>query len=329
MKNPADDAYAMHKARVETLVVSEDGLGLRLDKWLTIALSDLDYAMSRSQVQSLIDEGRVTFQGSRPVKASDMVSPGTLYRVTIPEPEPMEIVPETLDFTIVHEDHHVVVVDKPRGLVVHPGAGNPSGTLVNGIVGRGIPLSSLGGALRPGVVHRIDKDTSGLIVFAKSDVAYHGLSEQLRQHTMDRVYLALVRGVLAEPRAVIDAPIGRDAHNRLRMAVVEGGKTALTHLFLLEQFERVAYVRLQLLTGRTHQIRVHMAYIGHPLVGDKVYAPAKRAPIDGQALHAATLGFIHPVTLDKLSFTSPLPEDMEGLLSGLRKRLRQEPYLDV
>ncbi len=319
MKNPADNLDAARADRVETFVVAEDGFGMRLDKWLTVALSDLDYNMSRSQVQSLIDDGRVTSKASRPVKASDIVSEGTVYTVRVPEPESVEIVPETMDFTVVHEDHHVVVVDKPRGLVVHPGAGNLSGTLVNGLVGRGISLSALGGALRPGVVHRIDKDTSGLIVFAKTDLAYHGLSEQLRAHSMERVYLALARGVLSEPRAVIDAPIGRDPHNRLRMAVVEGGKRALTHLFLIEQFERVAYVKLQLLTGRTHQIRVHMAYIGHPLVGDRVYAPVKRAPIEGQALHAATLGFIHPATGDKLSFSSPLPEDMETLLAGLRK----------
>lgn len=321
MKNPVDEISNSHTDRIETILVADDQAGTRLDKWLTLALSELDYNVSRSQVQSWIDEGRVAHGTTHTVKASDTVLEGALYSVRIPDPEPLEILPESVPFTIVHEDEHVVVVDKPRGLVVHPGAGNWSGTLVNGLVGRSVSLSSLGGSLRPGVVHRIDKDTSGLVVFAKTDLAYHGLTEQLQQHSMDRVYLAFVRGVLEEQRAVIDAPIGRDPRHRLRMAVVEGGKHAVTHLFLVTQFEHVAYVKLQLLTGRTHQIRVHMAYIGHPLVGDKVYSPAKNAPIEGQALHAATLGFVHPATGEQLSFTSPLPDDMESLLNRFTRGL--------
>lgn len=304
-------------ARVQTLLVDEHAEGKRLDRWLTDALTDLDYDVSRSQVQLWIDEDRVQGPKQR-VKANDVVTVGATYTVAIPEPVVAEILGEDVALTVVHEDADVVVVNKPRGLVVHPAAGHPTGTLINGLVGRGITLSALGGTLRPGVVHRIDKDTSGLIVFAKTDLAYHRLSEQLRDHSMDRIYLAIVHGNLKHPRALIDAPIGRDPRNRQRMAVVAGGKQAITHVQVLDTFPDYAYVQLRLETGRTHQIRVHLATIGHPLVGDPVYGPARTLAFGGQALHATTLGFVHPSTGERISFEAPLPDDMVHLLNDLR-----------
>jgi 23S rRNA pseudouridine1911/1915/1917 synthase len=240
------------------------------------------------------------------------------YVVSIPTPEPVEVQGDPVSFQVIYEDESVVVVNKPRGIVVHPAAGHERNTLVNGLVFRGVSLSYLGGALRPGVVHRIDKDTSGLLVLAKTDGAYHGLAEQFREHTMQRRYLALVHGVVPHDKGRVDGPIGRDPTNRKRMAVVERGKPAITHFAVLERFQAYTFLDLHLETGRTHQIRVHMAFIGHPVAGDPVYGPRHTLMIEGQALHAATLGFRHPENGKELCFTAPLPEDMEGLLRELR-----------
>ncbi|QSO49485.1 RluA family pseudouridine synthase [Alicyclobacillus mengziensis] len=298
------------------IVTVQDDDGTRLDVWLTEALQDDDVEISRSQVQTLLQNGFVTGPRDR-VKASDKVVPGEVYTVVLPEPEPFEVAAEDIPVDIVYEDEHVVVVNKPRGLVVHPGAGNLTGTLVNGLVGKGIRLSRLGGAMRPGVVHRIDKDTSGLLVLAKTDLAYHRLSEQFREHSITRLYRAIVHGNLQHDTGIIDAPIGRDPQNRQRMAVREAGKSAVSHFRVLERFGKYTYLELRLETGRTHQIRVHMAYIGFPLAGDPVYGPRHTLPIKGQALHAATLGFAHPDTAESLFFTIEVPEDMRRLLGLL------------
>jgi 23S rRNA pseudouridine1911/1915/1917 synthase len=301
----------------EELRVSAEDEGLRLDRWLTDVLQELEYEVSRSQVQQWIADGYV--QASRKkVKASDPVATGETYVVDVPEPDPVELVGDDVPFAIVHEDQDVVVVDKPRGVVVHPAAGHPRGTLVNGLIGRGIQLSALGGSMRPGVVHRIDKDTSGLLVFAKTDLAYHGLAAQLKEHTVHRIYRAIVHGVVSHDEGMIDAPIGRDPRNRQKMAVREGGKSAVTHFRVLERFRQYSYLELKLETGRTHQIRVHMAFIGHPLAGDPLYGRRHTLAIDGQALHAMELGFQHPRTGEFTSFVSPVPADMEHLLELLR-----------
>jgi 23S rRNA pseudouridine1911/1915/1917 synthase len=304
----------------EQLVVEGAEVGERLDRWLTDALQEREYDVSRSQIQQWLAEGHIT--GPRPrLKASDAVVDGEQYEVRIPEPEPVELVPDDVPFAIVHNDDDVVVVDKPRGVVVHPAAGHPHGTLVNGLLFRGVSLSALGGSLRPGVVHRIDKDTSGLLMFAKSDLAYHKLAAQLKEHTVHRVYRAIVHGVLAHDEGMIDAPIGRDPRNRQRMTVRDGGKRAVTHFKVLERFHEYTYVELKLETGRTHQIRVHMAYIDHPLAGDPIYGRRHTLAIDGQALHAMELGFTHPRTGQAMLFHSNLPPDMEHLLQGLRAEL--------
>lgn len=301
----------------EEIRVSEEDAGLRLDRWLTDALQELDYDVSRSQVQQWIADGYVSATRKK-VKASDPVETGETYVVDVPDPDPVELVGDDVPFSVVYDDQDVVVVDKPRGVVVHPAAGHPRGTLVNGLIGRGISLSSLGGSLRPGVVHRIDKDTSGLLMFAKTDLAYHKLAAQLKEHTVHRVYRAIVHGVLAHDEGMIDAPIGRDPRNRQKMAVRENGKSAVTHFRVLERFREYTYLELKLETGRTHQIRVHMAFIGHPLAGDPLYGRRHTLAIEGQALHAMELGFQHPRTGEWMSFTSQVPEDMEQLLDLLR-----------
>lgn len=304
----------------ETLVAEPEDAGARVDKWLAESLQELDYEVSRSQIQQWLDNGYVTSTtGRKRLKASDSVSSGERFDIRVPAPDPVELVADDIPIEIVFEDADVVVVNKPRGLVVHPAAGHERGTLLNALIARGVTLSSLGGQLRPGVVHRIDKDTSGLVMFAKSDTAYYALTEQLRLHQTERIYLALVHGRIGHETGLIDAPIGRDPQNRQRMAIRDNGKHAITHFTVLERFKAYSYVRLQLETGRTHQIRVHMAYIEHPLAGDPVYGRRNTLPIDGQALHAATLGFVHPVTREALRFEAPIAEDILSLLEELRR----------
>lgn len=303
----------------ERLVAESSEEGVRLDKWLAENLMLLDYPVSRSQVQTWIEDGYVTRDG-RQVKSSESVVNGMTYDVEVPMEAELEVEPEPMNLDIVHQDDDVVVVNKPRGLVVHPGAGNWRGTLVNGLLGARLSLSSLGGHLRPGVVHRIDKDTSGLLVAARTDRAYHGLTTQLRNHTVERSYRAIAHGRVPHRVGVVDAPVGRDPHQRQRMAVTDGGKDAVTHFRVAEWLDDYSYLELDLETGRTHQIRVHMAYIGHPLAGDKLYGPRRTLPIEGQALHAATLGFVHPATQQPMRFEAPLPDDMAVLLEQLRAR---------
>lgn len=308
-----------------TATLATDAIGWRLDRALAAAVPTL----SRERLKALISSGRVLDPNGQLVRdpASKAV-PGGDYEVTIPEPEPAHNQPQAIALEIVHEDDHLLVVDKPAGMVVHPAAGNYDGTLVNALLhhcaGR---LSGIGGVARPGIVHRIDKDTSGLLVVAKTDVAHEGLAAQFARHSIDRRYKAIVAGVPNPSSGKVDAPLARSSANRQKMAIVEGdrGKRAVTHYAMVQALREAALVECRLETGRTHQVRVHMTSLGHPLIGDPVYGRTrsahrellKRLNFERQALHAAELGFIHPVSRENLSFKSAIPSDMQELLSGL------------
>ena len=301
-------------ARELLLTVPQTDAGMRLDAWLA-AQAELD--MTRSAVQHLLEAGDVLRNG-KSAKKRDSVQPGDRIAVTVPEPQTAEILPQNLPVTVVYEDDELLVVDKPRGMVVHPAPGHPDGTLVNALLwhcaGR---LSGINGVLRPGIVHRIDRDTSGLLIAAKTDRAHLGLAEQIAAHSFTRAYEAVVCGRLREESGTVHAPIGRDPRDRQRMCVTErNAKDAVTHYAVLAQYDRHAHVRCVLETGRTHQIRVHMKHIGHPLYGDPVYGKPEKN-IAGQCLHARQIGFVHPVTGAYLSFDSPLPADFEAVLRGL------------
>ena len=273
--------------------------------------------VSRAAAQKWLDAGLVLVDGQARPK-NHQTRPGEVVTVTPPPARPLDAQPEDIPLCIVYEDDALLVVDKPRGMVVHPAAGNEQGTLVNALLAHcGSSLSGINGVLRPGIVHRIDKDTSGLLVVAKTDAAHLGLSAQLEAHSMEREYRAVVHGRMRESEGVIDAPLARHPVHRKKMAVVPGGRRAVTHYRVLEQFPRFCYLSCRLETGRTHQIRVHMASIGHPLAGDPLYGPARGLSIGGQCLHAAVLGFTHPVTGEFLRFVSPLPDYFEALLKKL------------
>lgn len=289
--------------------------GERIDKYISLQNED----WSRSQVQTWIKEGRVTV-GGEPVKSNYKLQAEDELTLRVPPPREMAIMPEPMPLDIVYEDSDVVVVNKPRGLVVHPAPGHYSGTLVNGLLAHCKDLSGINGVLRPGIVHRIDKDTSGLLMVAKNDKAHMGLAEQLKEHSVNRTYVAIVHGVIQHEMGTIEAPIGRDPKNRQQMAVVfENSKHAVTHFIVLERFKDYTLVELKLETGRTHQIRVHMKYIDHPLAGDPKYGPKQTLELGGQALHAKTLGFVHPRTGERLEFEAPLPEDLEQTIAYLRQ----------
>ncbi|PTX51937.1 ribosomal large subunit pseudouridine synthase D [Melghirimyces profundicolus] len=298
--------------------VDESGHGERVDKFLASKEED----WSRMAVQSWIREARVRVDG-RPVKSNYRLKAGERVEVTVPPPEEPKVEPEPIPLDVVYEDDNVIVVNKPRGMVVHPAPGTPSGTLVNALLAHCKDLSGIGGVLRPGIVHRIDKDTSGLLMAAKNDRAHQSLAAQLKAHEVDRMYVALVNGSLPHDKGTIDAPIGRDPRDRKRMAVEpRNGKPAVTHFEVVERFRRATLVQCRLETGRTHQIRVHMKYIGHPLVGDPVYSTNYRKfQIEGQALHARVLGFQHPATGERIRLEAELPEDMQRLIRGFRKHL--------
>ena len=283
---------------------------------LDLCLSEMT-ELSRSRAQSLIEEGLVSVNG-RPCRRSDVVRLGDTVRYTVPEAKPIELVPEDILLDIVYEDEDICVVNKPRGMVVHPAVGNESGTLVNALLYHFGDLSSIGGEIRPGIVHRIDKMTSGLLVVAKNDMAHERLARQFADHSAHRSYIALVAGNLKEDSGTVDAPIGRHPTERKSMAVVENGRRAVTHYRVLYRFSGVTVLALELETGRTHQIRVHMAHIHHPVVGDQVYSNGKNAlGMDGQALHGWRLQLTHPVTGEQMSFEAPLPEDMQRALKRL------------
>ncbi|GGK35759.1 putative RNA pseudouridine synthase YlyB [Caldalkalibacillus thermarum] len=292
--------------------IYDDPIEMRIDKFLAEECEQ----WSRTQIQNWIKEGRVTVNG-RPVKANYKLSENDYVVLRVPPPRELSIEPEQMDLDIVYEDEDVLVVNKPRGLVVHPAPGHYSGTLVNGLLAHCQNLSGINGILRPGIVHRIDKDTSGLLMVAKNDRAHLSLAKQLSEHRVIRKYVALVHGQVGHNSGTINAPIGRNPHNRQQMAVVSGGKPAVTHFQVIKRFNRYTLIECQLETGRTHQIRVHLKYIGHPLAGDPVYGPAKTLPIKGQALHAKVLGFEHPATGRQMIFDSPLPEDMEEIIKTL------------
>lgn len=295
--------------------------GQRLDRFLAGCYPDL----SRSAWQALLEQGLV-LRGGAPANKKDKVVAGDCISVQLPDPQPIEAQPQDIPLNIVYEDEHLLVVNKPKGMVVHPAPGNPDGTLVNALLYhcRG-NLSGIGGAIRPGIVHRIDKDTSGLLVVAKDDATHKGLSEQMAVHDIYRVYHAVVYGNLKEDEGTVDAPIGRDPRDRKKMAVTQtNSKQAVTHWRVLERFGQFTYIACRLETGRTHQIRVHMAHIGHPLAGDPVYGPrAVIKSLEGQCLHAKELGFVHPMTGQTLQFDSELPPYFQEYLTRLRKDCRK------
>ncbi|ABP67513.1 pseudouridine synthase, RluA family [Caldicellulosiruptor saccharolyticus DSM 8903] len=294
-----------------------EGFDGRLDKYLSEALSK-----TRSFVQKIIEEGNVWVNQSQVLKPAYKVKSGDIIKVVIPEPKQLSLVAQDIDIEVVYEDEHLAVINKPRGMVVHPGAGNFENTLVNALLhkfsGR---LSSINGVIRPGIVHRLDKDTSGLLIVAKTDEAHIKLSEALKSHQIKRIYYAICEGVLKEDSGVINAPIGRHPVNRLKMAVVPNGKEAVTYFEVLERFDKYTFIKLRLKTGRTHQIRVHMSYIGYPLLGDSSYGRAKNEfGVQGQVLHAGEIEFVHPITSKVLHFSADLPEYFLEILNILRNK---------
>ena len=293
------------------LQTSEEDRGARLDAFLARAMEDL----TRSAAAKAIEEGRVLVSGKVPSRSLKLTGNETI-EFTPEEPAPIDAVPQDIPLDVVYEDDDVIVVNKPSGLVVHPAPGHPDGTLVNALLFHcGASLSGVGGALRPGIVHRIDRDTSGLIIAAKNDFAHQFLSAQLADHTLARTYECTVVGNLREDSGTVDAPIARDSRDRKRMAVVPGGRRAVTHWTVLARYPGYTHVQCRLETGRTHQIRVHMAYLGHPILGDTVYGAKKPVPgLTGQCLHAVGLQFIHPRTKELVSLSCPLPGEFTAAL---------------
>ena len=297
--------------------VSDDSKGKRIDKFLSENIEDL----SRSQLATLIEEKSV-FVNNNPVSKSYKLNINDYIMVSVPEPVELEALPEDIPLDIIFEDEDIIVINKPKGMVVHPAAGNYTGTLVNALLfhckGN---LSGINGVLRPGIVHRIDKNTSGLLVIAKTDLAHKSLSEQIKEHSMTREYRAIIYGHLKDIEGMVDAPIGRSSIDRKKMCVTDkNSKHAVTHYAVLEEFKDYSYVSCKLETGRTHQIRVHMAYIGHPLAGDDVYGPKKViTELSGQCLHAIKLGFLHPKTQEYMEFNSELPEYFNKFLNKIKK----------
>ena len=298
------------------LRASEESKNQRLDAFLASSLDGL----TRSQAARLIESGEVAVNGKTAGKSYKLAG-GEDIAVTLPEPEPVEAVPQDIPLDVVYEDADVIVVNKPSGMVVHPAPGHPDGTLVNALLYHCAgTLSGVGGALRPGIVHRIDRDTSGLIIAAKNDAAHQYLSAQLADHTLARTYECIVVGKLREDRGTVDAPIARHPTDRKRMAVVAGGREAVTHWEVIARYPGYTHVRCRLETGRTHQIRVHMAYIGHPILGDTVYGAKKEVPgLTGQCLHAVGLRFLQPRTHEVVELFCPLPEEFTRMLQKIRK----------
>ena len=303
----------MVKQRVK---VETNHEGKRLDLFCTTCCDHL----SRKFVKEIIDNGGILVNGIQK-KASYKIKKDEIVDITIPEIKPCSVEPENIPLDIVYEDQDVIVVNKPSGMVVHPAPGNRSGTLVNALMFHTKDLSGINGVSRPGIVHRIDKDTSGLLMVAKNDGAHQSLAEQLAVHSILRQYRGLVKGVVEPNKGTVDMPIGRDPKNRIRMAALEGGKPAVTHFEVIQRFARYTLMTFQLETGRTHQIRVHMQAIGHPLAGDPLYGGDRDNPFktQGQCLHAEKLGFVHPKTGEKMDFYVPLPEAFQMILNQLNR----------
>jgi 23S rRNA pseudouridine1911/1915/1917 synthase len=298
--------------------VEEDSKDNRLDVYLSKMLED----KSRSYIQGLVEEGKVTVNKAAK-KSNYKLKTDDIVEVIVPDPVALDIKPEDIPLDILYEDKDVIVVNKPQGMVVHPASGVYEGTLVNALISHCKDLSGINGIARPGIVHRIDKDTSGVLVVAKNDYAHNKLALQFKEHSMNRVYSALTEGVIKQDSGTIDAPLARHPAERIKIAVVKEGRRAVTHFNVLERYNSNSLVECRLETGRTHQIRVHMAYINHPLVGDPVYGYKKqRFKLEGQMLHARLLGFIHPTTDEYMEFQTELPEHFIKVLDLLRKELK-------
>ncbi|GLC79778.1 RluA family pseudouridine synthase [Lacrimispora brassicae] len=300
----------------QEFVVAGEEAGIRIDLYLSQRCQDI----SRSYLQKLLKEQSVLVE-EKSVKSNYKVNPGDRITLSLPEMTEPDILPEEIPLDIIYEDKDVILINKPKGMVVHPAAGHYSGTLVNGLMSHcRSELSGINGVMRPGIVHRIDMDTTGVLIVCKNDMAHNSISEQLKEHSITRKYAAIVHGVCKEDEGTINAPIGRHPVDRKKMSINEkNGREAVTHYRVLERFRQFTYIECQLETGRTHQIRVHMASIGHPLLGDSVYGPGK-CPfhLTGQTLHAGILGIIHPRTGEYMEFTAPLPDYFEELLRILR-----------
>ncbi|MEA4920848.1 MAG: RluA family pseudouridine synthase [Clostridiaceae bacterium] len=290
---------------LEEIVISKEEAGLRLDSFLSDNMEEL----SRNRVQALCSEGRILINGGS-AKKNQRLKQGDTVTVDIPEPTSAEIKPQDIPLDIVYEDQSILIINKPKGMVVHPAPGHPDGTVVNAVMYHcGASLSGIGGEIRPGIVHRIDKDTSGLLMIAKNDRAHMSLANQLKDRSLSRLYEAIVLGTVRDDSGTIDAPIGRSLRDRKKMAVLkEGGRRAVTHYETIARYIGFTHVRCGLETGRTHQIRVHMAYIGHPVAGDEIYGKGSgKTGLDGQCLHAGQIKFVHPDSGEHMSFECPLP----------------------
>ena len=298
------------------IIAEESDINKRIDVFLSKNLE----SFSRSYIQDLIKKGKATI-GGKTIKANYRLREGDIVALAIPKPEPLEILPENIPLDIVYEDNDVILVNKPKGMVVHPAAGHYSGTLVNALLYHCKDnLSGINGVLRPGIVHRIDMDTTGIIIVCKNDNAHQHIAKQLAEHSITRKYVAIVSGNIKEDEGVVDAAIARSKNDRKKMTVDKDGKRAVTHFKVLERLNNYTYIECVLETGRTHQIRVHMSYIHHPLLGDEVYSGKKEnIRLEGQCLHAKVLGFIHPSTNEYMEFEAPLPEYFKEILMKFRK----------
>ena len=301
-----------------SFIIEKENNGTRIDRFLADAAPEL----SRSRIQKLIKDAHITVN-EKPVKSNYRLLTDDVISLSIPELKEPDILPEALPLDILYEDRDVIVVNKPKGMVVHPAAGHYTGTLVNALMYHcKDQLSGINGVMRPGIVHRIDMNTTGVLVVCKNDFAHNSLAEQLKVHSITRVYYAIVFGNLREDEGTVHAPIGRHPTDRKKMSIhSKQGRDAITHYRVLERFGAYTFIECRLETGRTHQIRVHMASIGHPLLGDEVYGPARQPfSLEGQTLHAGVLGFIHPRTGEYVEFSAPLPAYFEELLEKLRKK---------
>ena len=301
---------------MEKIIVQNNEKGVRLDSYITKKLNDL----SRANIQRLIEDGNILVNSAKQ-KISYKVNSGDKIEITIPEPKKIDLKPQDIKVEIVYEDNDIIVVNKPKGLVVHPAVGNPDGTLVNAIMNIcKDSLSGIGGEVRPGIVHRLDKDTTGLLIVAKNDKAHINLSEQIKNRDVKKIYIALVRGNIPENEATINMPIGRSTKDRKKMAVVKNGKEAVTHFKVIDRFKNYTLLEIKIDTGRTHQIRVHMAEIGYPVVGDMVYSNGKNEfGVEGQMLHAKSLDFKHPITGKNMHLEAELPKYFKDIIDKLKQ----------
>ena len=302
---------------MEKIIVQNNEKGVRLDSYITKKLNDL----SRANIQRLIEDGNILVNSAKQ-KISYKVNSGDKIEITIPEPKKIDLKPQDIKVEIVYEDNDIIVVNKPKGLVVHPAVGNPDGTLVNAIMNIcKDSLSGIGGEVRPGIVHRLDKDTTGLLIVAKNDKAHINLSEQIKNREVKKIYIALVRGNIPENEATINMPIGRSTKDRKKMAVNKNGKNAITHIKVLKRFDKYTLLKVNIETGRTHQIRVHLSHIGYPIVGDYTYSNGKNEfDVIGQCLHAQKLEFKHPITQKDMCLEAELPQYFKDILDKLKDR---------